>query len=896
MTGGAFLRRALRAFAPVVLMVALLTVGMAVAATAVPRAIDAFLTDGLRYDVATTSPDGRDVQAETVGVIASGAGDGEGMTEGASGVWGFFDDQLDSLRESQPAPLRDALGRADYTAITAPQASTADAGPEYPGSLSLGYDPRFLSRIDMVDGEPPTAVPDEIPSAGPIDVIASQPVADALGWKVGETRTVFLADRLSQTVVLSGIFEAKDPDDAYWAHTTATLRPDLDRRYLPPTVTATVFANAAGFPALFEYPSPFVVHTSLWYPVAADSLDSATSAELARQTRKFVSVAHQAGGAASMQFRSTLPDQLEASEARSASSRAILATILAGPIGLAVAVEILVARLAASRLRDSLALLRARGASPAQRRLLLGVPALVVGTVAAAVGVGLGLVLPGGELGIGGLVAIAAAAVAPALLVVLFAAPPERVSVGGVRASWLRPVGEAVVLLAAVASVGSAVQRGDAAVPDGGVDFVAAAVPLTLSLVGCILTLRIYPALLRRAVAAAHGARGVAPFLGLARALRAGSAGLVPVLAVLVGVSVAVFSGVLSSTLAAGAQTASEARVGADLAVDGVRLDPDGVDAIRDIDGVGLATGVSRDLFHDITPDDVTRFPATLVLVDPDEFAAVQDGVPGALDLPEAVRGASDEPVPLGVSAGVAALAGDETTATIDRFTDVSLTGPPLNSEIFNTSGNWVIADIANAEALDYPSPVVANQVLVRLDDGASVADVTAAVRELVGPDAEIATPGLVATERAANPAVGGIRSAAVLAIAGSVLLSAAALALTTVLDGRSRRRSLSLLATLGLSRRQSRRTVAWEFAPLSAVGLVVGIVLGAALSAVALATVNLRPFTAGIDQPAAAVDPVLMLAVVGGFAAVLVAAGVVAAFGAVPRSTTVAVDGQEPS
>ena len=36
-----------------------------------------------------------------------------------------------------------------------------------------------------------------------------------------------------------------------------------------------------------------------------------------------------------------------------------------------------------------------------------------------------------------------------------------------------------------------------------------------------------------------------------------------------------------------------------------------------------------------------------------------------------------------------------ETDATIDRHTDVTLTGPPLDSQIFNTSGNWVLADVA---------------------------------------------------------------------------------------------------------------------------------------------------------------------------------------------------------
>jgi hypothetical protein len=47
-------------------------------------------------------------------------------------------------------------------------------------------------------------------------------------------------------------------------------------------------------------------------------------------------------------------------------------------------------------------------------------------------------------------------------------------------------------------------------------------------------------------------------------------------------------------------------------------------------------------------------------------------------------------------------------------------------------------------------------------------------------------------------------------------------------------------------------------------------VLLGAALSAITLATVNLRPFTSGTDQPAVVVYPLLMLAIVGGFVLLL--------------------------
>jgi putative ABC transport system permease protein len=863
-----FLRRALRAFAPLVAMVAVVTVGLALAAAAIPRSVDGFLDDALHYDAAGATAISRDASSLGDGAITGGAGEGAGMSEGASGFWGLLDDQLDELHELQPQPLRGALGRAAYTVVTAPEPVSISL----PNSVSLGYDPRFFGRVTMVEGAEPAPGPSTVAGGEPIEVVASTAVADALAWTVGGKYTMYLQYGFEQPVILSGLFEPKNADDPYWEHTTAALVPTVDSRILPATINGTVFANAAGFGALrhslTDVPAPFTARSSIWYPIAPETIDSATTGELAQQLRKLASAGQRvsAAGESALLFRSNLPELLEEATARSSSSQAVLATILAGPIGLAVAIEALVARLAAARLRESLALLRARGASATQRRLLLALPALAVGVLASGIGLVAALLLPGGDLGAGGVVAVVATALAPAALLVATGAGPERAVPG--RSGLLRLVAEAVIVLAALASIASAVQRGNGETTGSSVDLISAAVPLTLSLLGCVLTLRLYPVLLRRSLAASHRSRGIAAFLGTARALRAGSAGLVPVLAVLIGVSVAVFSGVLSATLVAGTQTAAESRVGADLAVDNVRLGPDELDTLRDIDGVAVAAGISSDVFHRLRPADVSQFPVTLVLVDPDDFAAAQRGVPGALELPD-LDAADNGPVPLAVSIGVDAVTAGETEAELD-FAAVTIVGSPLAGAFFNTSQNWVIGDIANAEALDYPSPVVTNQVLVKLSPGASVDRVRSDIARVTGADAEFSTPADVVAERSANPAVGGIRTAVVLAILGAGLLSATALALTTVLDGRSRRASLTLLATLGLGRRQARRTVAWELAPLSAVGLVVGVLLGAALSAITLATVNLRPFTAGTDQPAVVVDPLLMLAIVGGFVLLL--------------------------
>ena len=872
--------RALRAFAPVAVMLTTVTLGMAVLATTIPRTIDGFLTDGVQFDARQATPTVRDLRADDYVIFDYGPGDSvAGMDEGAADVWGNVDDGLARLRSTMPNPLRDATNPADYNVVTEPAFSQPYAKPK--AGVGIAYDPRLLSRVTLVEGEIPLTVPDEIPSGGSIDVIASRAIADRLWWEIGDSRTLTLPDRLDQVVTLTGIFEPDDATDPYWEHTSHALIASVPEE--AEYTEAVVFANAAGVPAAEA--SVMRPRSSLWYSVRSGAITASTTSVLGQQAREFTTVAQSISDTTRMPFRTKLPELLDEVQVRNASSQAILATILAGPLGLAVAIEILIARLAVSRVRQSLDLLAARGASAAQLRLLLALPALAIGVLATGAGVALALLLPGGQLGIGGLAAITAVALAPALLVVLLGTARRRSAPSRLLAGRLRIAVEALVAVGAIAALVTITQRGvGSGASSGGVDLLAAATPLLLSLLGCIIALRLYPLALGRALSATTRSRAIAPLLGMARALRAGSAGLVPILAVLIGVSVAVFSGVLSTTLSSGLQTASRVEVGADIGVSDVRLDGATVDEIRGVPGVDSAASISTEIFHYLYPADQSRLTVTLALVDSADLAEVQRDRPYAIPLTDELLTTDGGAVPLLVSTTVAESAHGTSSAMLDEAR-VRLISPGVYAPIIREAPSWVLADRSHAEALDYASPTIATQVLVRLEPGASVAQVRADIQDIAGDGAQVTVPADVAAEITSNPAVGGIRGAALLAILGSVVLSLTALVLTTVIDGRQRRRSLGLLAPLGLSRRQGRAAVAWELAPLSLVGLIVGLLLGAVLSLVLLTTVDLRPFTGNAVQPDVVADPLTLLAIVGGFALLLAAVGVLAAWHAVPRN-----------
>ncbi|GAB2459516.1 putative ABC transport system permease protein [Conyzicola lurida] len=853
-------RRAAGAFAGLAAMVAIVTVLMALLATGLPRAVDGILAAGVRYETESTPATQIDLGAD--------------LPPGSVGwSWSSLDTDLEALRDGMPEPLRSTLSPAEFLTVAAPAPYDAETQPD--AALSVAYDPRVLSRITLVEGDEPARVDSrELPSEEPLDVVASTVVADRLEWVVGDTRQLALPDRLTQLVRLSGTFEPVDADDAYWEHTSATLEPAVDSRTLPPVITATVYANPAVLAAA-QNSLVTNLHTAVWYPTATDALDGASAAEVAQQTRKFVSSTQRVGGAA-VTFESGLPEVLDAAADRTASSQSILATIVAGPLGVALAIEILIARLAASRLRESLALIEARGASLAQRRLVLLVPALVVGVVAAAAGAAVGFLVPAAPPGVPAILAIVVTAVLPAALIAAFATG-RRERAGSVTRSGLwRVIGEVVVVLASAASLTAILQRTGTTTATGSIDLLAAATPLVLTLLGCVVALRIYPLLLRRVVAASHRGPGISAFYGTARALRGGGAGLVPVLTVVVGVSVAVFSGVLSATLATGLDDAARTRVGADVSVREVRLEADAVDRVRAVDGVEAVAAVAQRLNDRLSYEGGSPVTLTLLLVDAEELAAVQRGVPGALDL-GALRRDGAEPLTIAVSAGVAATTRDATEARLD-FVDVDIVPPAIDANPFRIPGRFVVADDTAAETLSVAQAGLAQQLLVRLDPGADVDAVTTDIRALVGDDAIVETPGDAAAVLAENPAVGGIRTAALLAIVGAGILTTAALVLTTVLDGRTRRDDIALLSTLGLRRRQARAAVIWELAPLSVVGLVVGVLLGAGLSALVLGTVDLRPFTAGLVQPAVTIDPLLSAVIVGGFVVVLATTAVAAA------------------
>ncbi|WP_454044514.1 FtsX-like permease family protein [Cellulosimicrobium sp. Marseille-Q8652] len=913
------------ALAVVVLLVAFVV-------TAWPRAVAATNTAQVEHVLSGSTPLQRDVIAVSQSLPDLGPADPVGSTAldaGSEELWGAFVQGLDTLRDAQPEPLRTALGEPGFTVE-----DEARDLPEIPGndvrfpSGALKVDPRLAEHATLVAGDWPGPVEAPAPVSGQdgtavvdadgtvhvsgrqvLDVVVSAGAAEVLGWSVGDVHEL---DPLT-SVRLTGTFEAVDPDDDYWQHNPYSATPQVvDDINLGRSARTAMYLDAATADEAFLLDAT----TRVWFPVTGAGVEADEVAVLLAQLRGFTATPHPVveDGSFVLTPSSEMTSVLSSLLAQQRASAAILAVVAVGPLGVTLAVLLLGARLVVSRRRASLALLRARGGSGAQLRGLMGAEGLALGLPAAAVGaVAAVLAVPaaagGGAVGPGTFVAALLVAALPAVLFALTTSPAglrdARTDLGTTRGRWRVLVEVLVVVLAAVSVVlllqrgvvvGPVVDPGSGAGPDAvagaepgtgtGVDPLLAAAPLLLALATCVVVLRVYPLPVRALERAFRPRRDLVPFLGAARAVRDPAGGAVPALALVVGVAVALFSGVLYSTVRSGVETLAWGTVGADLRVSGPIMDDEVVERLRAVDGVAEVATVT-DAGELPLRAGVSGERVTVLAVDTDELAAVQAEVPGAHALPDGL-GTPGDRLPVVVSGALSIPAGAQDVtlvASTPADVDVLATSGPVPGLSAQRAFVVVDRDLAS-EALDVTfRPRVA---LLALDDGADTAAVRAAVSDVL-PRSALASPHEISSEALGSPAAEGMNRAFVVAIVLSGLLCAAAVVMTLMIGAPARDRLVAVLRTLGLERRGTRGLVAWEIGPWALAALVVGALLGLAVPALVLAAVDLTPFTGGDAQPSLAVDPALLGLVVGGFVVVVVAA--VAASSALSRRTNLAAE-----
>lgn len=869
---------------------ALLVLVVATSAVATPRALDALITAGLQREVAALSPLARDLSATELGGPALGFSTSEtGMDSAVEDVLGRQLDLLTEVAETMPAPLRRALDEPRFTVAydpaIAPAGTSLDNAIE--GNVYLTIDPWLASHVRMVEGDMPSAATAPWPGEqGALDLVLSADAATELSWNIGDERTLNAPGGGATVVRLSGTFEAVDAQDEFWRQVPVGLEPSAVVRGLgAKVVTASAFIAGDGWRHLTRWePTP---RLHVWYPLRAEALSAPTVEAFSAALREFTREQHRNGdGTATVDFfgvyrepggpvvpvqtlslASNVTGTLDQELARATVTTAVVGMAVAGPLGVVVAVLFLSVSLLLLRRRDAVVISAARGASRLRLRLGLAAEGLALGVPAATLGAIAAVVLVPGPVNGTTLLLPTLVALAPAALLAarLPAARRERADLDGRVASRVRLAAESVVVLLAAAGVVLLTQRGIDADAPVALDPLLLVTPLLLTLAACVIVLRLYPVPLAAVARRAARGTGLTASLGAARGLRDQLAGLAPVLAMVVAVSITTFSAVLLSTTSAGIDDAAADQVGGDVSmVVEAELQPlrDAVDAVP---GVTATAAVWADDERSLEAGG-REVDTGVVAADTVPLARIQSelrsGIHSQVDLTREVDGA----IPAIVSETLlAALDGED--EIVVRGHALRVVGSAPDAAPFISRQTWLLVDSAfQREVLGGVSP---HLLLVDVSDASTAAQLA----EL----APVTTRVEVAARMHQNPAIFGLGYALGFAIALSALLCAAAVALTLVLGAPSRARVFSVLRALGGGRRLERGLLAWEIVPSAALALLTGTLLGLGLPLVVLAGVDLRQFTGGTTQPPVVIDPAVPAIVAVGLVVVVSLAAAVA-------------------
>lgn len=870
--------------------------------TATPGLLERTADAQLRYQLDQLSPNLRDMDALSYADPPLGPPAAPGtppVPADARPVWGALGDQLAGLRGQIPEPLRQVLGPTRFTVLGDPLPIPPPPPGVPPGNyyLGLAVDPWLSESATLLSGSWPAPPTPGNANGGPWSMVLSTQSAARLGWRVGEVRG-WAGTGSPLSVELSGIFAAAPGSDGHWQLNRSVLQPDIQPGTNSDLISATAFVHPSTWAAIRSQ-LPYKVQLRIAFPLSPGSVPVDQAAQIGAQLDKFTSVTHEltpargndAGTLSSLRLTSRTPGALSEAVEKIAASRSVLSVIAVGPGLAALTVLVMAGGALSRRRRPAHQLLEARGVPRVALRLSTAAEGLLVAALPAAAGTVLALLLlpsasPGAAIRLAGLTLAAVA--------VTVAAAPRPVGAAredtgdGIAPRWRRVLQLAVLGVTAVAIVLLSRSRPTGDQP---VDPVVVMVPALLALAVAIGVRWLLPVPLRLLSALLRRRRGVLGFLGAARAIRTPSAGFALLLALLVAVSAAVFSVSLLATLTRGVATAARSTLGADARIDGLTITPKqvaavaaqpGVEAVAPIDVQGSVSVTVAGLDHTVT----------VYLVDTASLTQVQAGVYGSIPLPPGLDKTSG-PVPVLVSAGFFASMQAPSTA------ELSAGGHPLRvvgtapaAAGFSTAPDWVLAD--RSFAADFGAgPTDATTLLLRLVPTADPAAVAARLPAQF-PDATVATARQTAALLLASPGIDGAQTAAVAALAVTLLLSVAAVVLPAVAGTAARTRVVIILRALGLPRRAVSRLTAWEFLPPAVGALLGGTATGLTLLGLIHEAVDLRPYTGGRTQPAMSIN-LLQLGAVLGILVVVIAAATVGTSFAARRRDVPLVDRLEP-
>ena len=764
--------------------------------------------------------------------------------------------------------------------------------------LQLRLDLDITDFVEVVEGSLPAPLPatdDPLEWLGgvdgqeaePADIMISVGTAERLGLQLGEELTLPVFD--GQLVMrVSGLFAPLDPAADQWQHQLNTVEP-LWRT--DPNASDSVEGIGYLHPDNADWLAMVGGATvRMWIPVDTTDAPTDDPEALLADLRTITATEHvmpAEGPDQDFALDSSLVPILQTAVDRWQGTATVLTMIAAGPLGVLAAVLALATRLAVTRRQATLALTTARGGSGTQVRSALAVEGLVLGLPAAALGAVLATVLVPGPIEPAQYVGAAAVTVAPALFLATSPLPNLRTTRADLSRRSSSPVRwalEVLVLGAAAGAVYLTLDRG--LVTEVGPDLLSIATPLLLSVAVAVIAVRLFPLPLIALHRGLRRRRSLAGFLGSARSIREGHAPFVPVLALLVGISIAVFSSVMLTTLRTGTETAGFVEAGADVRISGPVLPEEQLEEITRLDGVAAVAPVSS-APNTALGEGTQQHRLSLIATDTEALRQVQTEVPGALDLPAGMYRLDGDRLPLIASAGVDVTDPDDVRLVGSPSVDATLVAEAEQATGLTVVNSWVLGDLDLIRERTGRA-LAARLALIGLQDDADALEVIAQVEEITDHAGVVTSPAQNVEQFLSSPSASSLERGFALALVITTALAMAAIVLTLVLAAPARGRLMAVLRTLGAGPRIARALVAWETLPLVVVAVVFGTLLGLGLPQLLAGAVDLRPFTGGEVQPELIYSPLLITGVVGAVGAMLTVSVLIA--GAIARRLSLSV------
>jgi putative ABC transport system permease protein len=703
---------------------------------------------------------------------------------------------------------------------------------------------------------------------GQVDGVVTTATAARFGLRPGARLTMGPVQ-----LVITGVIRPVDAGSAFWTGDPAAIRPELIQRSTsqPAHWAGAVFIGAGGLATvetslntsemllIWEVPAALgrltadqasTVSTGIGSLVAQGFVISGGT-RIPAGDQTCPTVCPNTSPPVTMTVNSQIPAVLTPFITADNAVAPVLALLYVSLAVMGAVVVLLGARLVAQRRAAEFTLMRARGAALRQLAWLVLRPSAVIAVLAGAAAAVLAISLTPGQasrLGwwLAGLT-IMVTLVGPVLISVL----PQRVAAPATgrpvrRASGRARAARRIVLEAALvaASIGGLVVLRNQGLSAGNMALFPSAAPVLVAIPVAIIVLRCYPPVARALARIAGRSRGVAAFVGLARATRTPPGAGLPAFALVLVLSMVAFAAMISTSVTRGQVAQSWRQVGADAVIEapnGQTFPPGLQRQIAALPGVSAtAAGVGYGATLTATGGELTT-----VFVSPAQYAAVTDQAPGARFPLAALSGtglgnAGSGGVPAVATAGTAELVGAQPAQISlgNQTMTIKVTGRISGVPGIGAT-NVALLPVAALGPPPRPTPSLMLVDGSGLDAARLRADVS---RELPGGTVTLRSAALAAITAAPVPRAAQVALAQGMAAAAG--FGTLVLLLSLVLSARTRDMTLARLATMGMRRWQAQLVLAAETLPQVAAAAVGGIACAWLLVPLVGPSVNLAAFT----------------------------------------------------